>query len=335
MKTTYKKLSIFLGDSYPGGSVLATVQVFLNEREPEVSAASLVHLYRTLHHHGVALDNALLVSVSPRLIAEYVNSLQTHYSPGTIRPMVGDLKQFYGWAYERGLTESNYGRLLKKPKPVKEKHHAAEGDMLSLIKFLATGLEGLLYADLFGTLQAEETGWQYEQLKTLHDLTAVSFLYETGCRAGELCGISNHHMAKAISRPRNSYPITCYGKTNDRNYRFTNTTAGLYRIWAAKRPFSMTWAFCSWRRGFPAAKLTTNALSQMIARRCHQADVAPFRSHAIRHSKVIRTRKAAGLEIANKLIDHSSIATTREYDYIDSDELDAAAVLTGLRPDLW
>lgn len=329
----YKKVQYFLGSKPPHG-IAAAVHAFLEGREPEVSSASLIHLYRTLVHHAEWVDRPL-AEVDPALVAAYVDSLQTRYSPGTIRPIVGDLKQFYRWAYESGLTDSDCGRRLKRPKKVKEKHHADEGDMLSLIKALSKRLDPLLFYDLFGALQVADTGWEYESYKLLHDLTVVSFLYETGCRAGELCNLSAHHLAKAILKPKRVYGVTCYGKTNDRSYRFTAVTAELCRLWLQERPFSSTWAFVSWRRGYDPAKLTTNALSQMLARRCRQSEIEPFRAHSIRHAKVIRSRKAVGLEIASRLIDHSNIQTTKEYDYIEDDELDAAAAVTGLSGMLW
>lgn len=332
----YKKVQSFLGHSYPPESLLAFAQRFLKERESEVTTASVVHLYRTLYQHGLEIDNPPLIEITPRMLAGYVDDLQTRYSPGTIRPVVGDLKQFYGWAYEAGLTEGDYSRRLKRPKKVKEKHHADEGDMMALIKSLSDRLAPLLFHDLFGCLQAANEGWDYESYKTLHDLTSVSFLYETGCRAGELCNLSAHHLSKAIMTPkRRVYGVTCYGKTNDRSYRFTSVTAELCRLWLQERPFTTTWAFVSWRRGYNPAKLTTNALSQMLARRCRQANIKPFRAHSIRHAKVIRSRKAVGLELTSRLIDHSNIQTTKEYDYIEDDELDAAAAITGLSGMLW
>lgn len=330
-----KNLQIFLGASYPPGSLLTAAQQFLRNREPNVSSASLIHLYRTLIQHGRSLDNPLLVTISPRCLSGYVDELLTRYSPGTIRPIVGDLKQFYAWIHNEGIVESNLGRRLKKPKRVKEKHHADEEDMLSLVRFLAGRLNRLLYRDLFGNMQTATDGWDYAHYKTLHDLMAISFLYETGCRAGELCNISNHRLAQTVGKTQETYGITCYGKTNDRRYRFTNATAELCRIWLNKRPYSCTWFFWSWRRGFEPKKLTTNGLGQMLVRRCRQAGVPPFRAHAMRHAKVIRSRKTVGLEIASKLIDHSSIQTTREYDYIDDQELKAAAIRTGLNIDLW
>lgn len=330
----YKNVQKFLRNAPPSGDLFTAVHRFLGERLPEVSQASLIHLYRTLEPHAQSLKVSL-ADVTPALVAAYVAGLQVDYSPGTVRPIVGDLKQFYKWAYEEGLTTTDCGRRLKKPQPVKEKHHAEEGDMVGLIKYLSASLSPLLYRDLFGILCGNDDGWLYEDYKTLHDLTAVSFLYETGCRAGELCNLSAHHMSKAVQKKAESHTVTCYGKTNNRNYHFTETTAELYRLWAGKRPFTSAWAFYSWRRGGEPGKLTTNALSQMLARRCKQAGIPVFRAHSMRHAKVIRSRKLVGLEIASRLIDHSSISTTREYDYIDDDELSVAAALTGLKIELF
>jgi len=132
----YKKVQIFLSGTYSTGSLLAVVQSFLEDREPELSEPSLIHLYRSLYQHGEWMKNPPLSELSPRDLVAYVSHLQTYYSPGTIRPIVGDMKQFYSWAHDEGLTNSNLGRRLKKPRKVKKKHHAEEEDMLALVKFL-------------------------------------------------------------------------------------------------------------------------------------------------------------------------------------------------------
>lgn len=200
--------------------------------------------------------------------------------------------------------------------------------MLGLISYLGYEVEPLLYRDVFGNLQIIQDGWTYKMRKGLHDLTAMMLLYETGCRAGELCNISNRQMSRTIQQAASAYPLTVYGKENDRTYRFTNATAELCRLWQQLRPQS-TWFFVSWRRGFKPAKLITGGLSQMLVRRCRQAGVHVFRPHAVRHAKVIRSRRMVGIELASRLVDHSSIATTHSYDYIEDDELVAAAILTG------
>jgi len=335
VKTTYRKMSVFLSTNQPDGSLLDAVQQFLFDREPLVSQATIVHLYRSLVDYGQALGNLAVADISAARVSRYAEDLRNRYSPGTIGPIIGDLKQFHTWLHERGDVEINYGKRLKKPRPVKEKHHAEEEDMLKLIKSLAGSLGGLLYRDLFGALRAEKAGWVYEALKTLHDLTAVMLLYESGCRAGELCNLSVYRLNKAFNPQAPAYSFTAYGKTNDRTYHVTDTTAELYRLWIEKRPFNLTWVFCSWRRGGEPEKLSTPALGQMLARRCRQMGIQPFRPHSMRHAKVIRSRKIVGLEITSKLIDHANIQTTRAYDYIDQSEMGTAAEMTGYTGRLW
>ena len=334
-QSTYQHLQTFLGSPQPPGTLLTAVQQFLLDRDPNLSPASLIHLYRSLIAHGRFLNNPPLHAISPNHIAAYAEQLRAHYSPGTIRPIIGDLKQFYAWLHITGQTPHNYGARLRKPRPPQRKHHAEETAMLALIEHLAQQLRPFLYRDVFGNLTAQEDNWGYEQYKTLHDLTALVFLYETGSRAGELCNVSSRQMSQVLATPGPAYAITCYGKTNDRTYRFAAATAELCRLWLAKRPFSVTWLFVSWRRGHSPTKLQTAALGQMLARRCRQANLPPFRPHSIRHAKVIRSRKLIGLDLTSRLIDHASIATTRAYDYVDNDELSAAAAQTGLTRHLW
>lgn len=317
VKTMYRKLSSFLSTKQPDGSLLGTIQQFLRQQEPRVSRATMVHLYRSLIDYGRTLGNLPISDISTDDVVGYAEDLRNRYSPGTIRPVIGDLKQFHTWLYESGGTDSNHGQRLKKPKPVKEKHHAEEADMLGLMRYLADSLGGLLYRDLFGALQADSGEWAYEDLKTLHDLTAVMLLYESGCCAGELCNLSTHRLNKAFQQPAPTYAITAYGKTNDRTYHVTEATAELYRLWIKKRSFSFTWAFCAWPRGGEPDKLSTPTLGQLMSRRCRQAGIRPFRPHAMRHAKVIRARKIVGLELTSKLIDHANIQTTRSYDFID------------------
>lgn len=336
MKTMYRKTLEFLSAPALAGSLSAAIQQFLLFRVEEVSQATMVHLYRSLSAFATDVGGGLPVAeLTAGDFVAYADHLRSRYSPGTIGPVVGDLKQFASWLHQEGITASNYGRRLVKPRAVKEKHHAEEADMLTLIRRLAGNLDGLLQRDLFGALRAADDGWNYESLKTLHDLTAVMLLYESGCRAGELCNLSSHRLNKAFAQPAPAYSIVAYGKTNDRTYHVTESTVELYRLWYAKRPFSMTWAFCSWRRGGEPEKLSAPALGQMLARRCHQAGIRPFRPHSMRHAKVIRSRKLVGLELASRLVDHANIQTTRAYDFIDDGEVGVAARLTGYSGKLW
>lgn len=103
------------------------------------------------------------------------------------------------------------------------------------------------------------------------------------------------------------------------------------------RPWPWAWRFSwrCWRRGFEPQPATTNGISQMLARRCRDAGIETFRAHALRHSKVRRSRRLVGLELASQLVGHSSLAVTQNYANIDEDELAVAATETGIKRDLW
>ena len=73
----------------------------------------------------------------------------------------------------------------------------------------------------------------------------------------------------------------------------------------------------------------------MIANRCREAGVTPFRAHALRHAKAKRAAGAVGLEAASRLLDHSSPAVTAQYAVMRGEELSAAAAKTGLGYRLW
>jgi len=333
-----KRINTFLETQHPPGSFNAYLTQFLQKQRERVSPATTIHLYRSLSALGQFLDGTQsLAHIQRDQIQQHVADLKLHYAPGTLRPVIGDLKQFFRWCKKRGYHQKNLGKHLKKPRAKHQRPKAAPEDAIQqLIQHLANELRPYLYRDIFGNLQANPNhNWNYTQLKTLNDLAVLLFLYETGCRAGELTNLTTRAMHQATQNLKSSYTITMYGKTNDRSYHFTNTTAEIWRLWEQLRPSPSSWAFWSWKRGHPPQRMTTNGVSQMLARRCQQAGVPSFRAHALRHAKVHRSRRLVGLELASRLIDHSSLTTTRQYDYIEEQELSRAAQLTGYHKDIW
>lgn len=326
------QLQVFLETEQTG--LDEAVKQFLLSRQDEIAPASLWHLYRSLRQHAANLGNPATADITAAAVGTAVADIRSNYSPGTARGVIGDIKQFYAWLHATGRAPVNHGRNLKRPRPPRRKHAADESDALLLIERMSQQLRPLLFRDLFGGLQ-QDGEWRYADYKRLHDLAAIMMLYESGCRAGELCNISAHHLRRSLAVGTAVYELTAYGKTGDRNYLFTTTTAELCRLWLAIRPFQAAATFVSWRPGQPPTKLNSNALAHMLARRCQQAGIRPFRPHALRHAKVIRSRRAVGLELASRLVDHASIATTRAYDYIESDELAAAAASTGHQGIQW
>lgn len=328
----------FLTARQTPGTFNDALKIFLSKRHKKgLSDYSVIHLYNSLHPMGQELKNPPLATLTPQKVRGYVDTLWLRYAPGTMRPIIGDIKQFLGWCKKKGYTGKNLGGRLTKPRPRRATSKAArEADVAAVINHLVGLLRPRVYRDVFGNLVHDPaTEWSEAERLAIRDLFAVVFLYETGGRARELTTLGTKAMERVCQTAKSAYTVTSIGKTNDRDLRFTSNTAELWRIWSAVRPQPCDHALYSLRPTHPPAPLATSGLSQILVRRCKEADVPVFRSHALRHAKVRRARQLVGLEIASLLIDHSSVEMTRNYANVDNDELAEAVVKTGLQTDIW
>lgn len=334
------KLTIFLElHRYPTGTFHDVLQTFLLKQSRKgLSEYSVIHLYGSLWPLGEWLKNPLLTTVTGRHLKAYRDDLFLRYAPGTIRPIIGDIKQFFAWCKRKDYITKSPAKRLAKPRPRRAKDKAApEAAVTAVIVYLVKKLGSLVYRDLFGQLQfrpAEE--WEEPDLLALRDLFAIAFLYETGARARELAKLGSMTMQRACREKQSAYIVTSIGKTNDRDLRFTEVTAELWRVWYEVRPSGCEdYAIFSLRPTHPPAPLTSNGISQILARRCTEVGTAVFRAHALRHGKVRRARRLVGLEMASLLLDHSSVEMTANYANVEDDEVDEAVRRTGIQGDLW
>lgn len=337
-----KIIDKFLAGYYREGSFLDATQRFLiNQKKRGVSPATLSHLYYTLRPMGEGLSNPQMSSINPHEVKQYIEKLWLSYASATIRGHVGDIRWFFRWAKKQKLVGKNLGKRLVKPKVRPGKTKAAnEQAVLAVAKFLAGKLKRVCYRDLFGNLQIGKNDWTFEELKACRDLFALVFLYETGCRAKELCNLSVKAMKEAVfaNGAGGAFEVVSIGKTNDRSLRFTKATAEIFRIWNDVRPGFSLYVVPSWNKGEIALRpMTTRGLAAVFERRCQQAGVGEiFRPHSLRHAKVSRARKSVGLDLAKELLDHSTIVSTQNYADVRGGELSEAAVATGWKlGDIW
>lgn len=335
-------LKVFLEQPFTPGSYHAALQRFLRTRwRKGLSPYSLIHLFNSLMPLGEALHNPPVAAVTPHEIKEYVDSLYLKYVPGTIKPIIGDIKQFFNWCKKKKLITKLPTKRLKirrKRRIARKQKAASETAVFAVLSLLVTKLKPMIYRDLFGNLQIEPAeNWTIETITAARDLFVLSFLYETGCRASELTGLGARVMERETAVAKSAYTVTAIGKTNDRDLRFTQVTAELWHVWHTVQPHKES-AYVVYglrpTHGSYAA-LTSNAVSLILVRRCKEARVTVFRSHALRHAKVTRSTKLVGIEMASVLVDHSSVETTRGYDESQIRELDTAVVVTGIQGDLW
>lgn len=334
------KLNVFLElHRYPTGTFHDVLQTFLLKQSRKgLSEYSVIHLYGSLWPLGEWLENPPLTTVTPRHLRSYCDDLYLRYAPGTIRPMIGDIKQFFTWCKRKQYVPKSPAKRLAKPRRRRPKDKAAPETAVSgVIVYLVNQLGSLVYRDIFGQLQSSPVAeWGESDMLALRDLFIIAFLYETGARAREVTKLGAMTMQRACREKAQAYTVTSIGKTNDRDLRFTEVTAELWRVWYRVRPSGCEdYAIFSLRPTHPPAPMTSNGISQILARRCQEAETIVFRTHALRHAKVRRARRLVGLEMASLLLDHSSVEMTANYANVEDDEVAEAVKRTGIQGDLW
>lgn len=328
-------------DSIPDRLSMAVAD-FLAEKTAELSPYSVRHLRASLSPLVDVLDNPPVAAVTYDQLRTYIDDLHLRYAPGTLKSVVGDIRQFWKWCKKKRRVKRNSAKRLKLPsrRMVAEstKPRAAPEDHIRLLfDHLAGQLSRVVYRDLFGNLCAASAAeWAYDERHTVRDLFILSFLYETGARAGELWRLGSRSMELAVGGPGPVYCAASTGKTGDTRLRFTLSTAELWTVWQSVRPpGGEGYAVIGWKPGHLPVPMTTQTISRMLARRCERAGVSPFRAHALRHAKVKRGVDAVGLEATSRLIGHSSAVITAGYAIADERELNNAALATGLHVRLW
>lgn len=332
------RIQAFLNKDYEAESYFYALQQFLIKRHKKISPHSLDHLYNSLVSLGEFLNNPPLATITKQDLKRYTKQLWRKYAPGTIKPIIGDIKQLFNWCKKKELLIKNPAKQLRKPRPRPAEDKAAPEDMVTqVLNHLVSKLSGLVYRDIFGNLVAKPSEqWSQADKLLIRDLFILVFLYETGARAKEVAELGSAVMERVCKTPKDVYRVTSTGKTEDRDMRFTNATAELWHIWQQVRPTECSdYAVVSLRHTYPVAPLTSNGISLILVRRCKEVGIPIFRPHSLRHAKVNRSYRLVGLEMASILIDHSSIETTRNYTNIKAPEVRSAVLKTGLQTDLW
>lgn len=322
------------------GSLAAALQRFLTYKLRVTSRANTEHLFESLYPLVKALPELQAISYDD--LRQQRMKLRGRYATGSIRSKLVDWRTFFRWCKREKLITVNPAKGLKLPTVRPKDKAAANEDILAVLRSLADKLRGHVYRTVFGPLELTPGAvWNKWQRHAARDLFLLTFMYETGARAGEVANLLTVQMERSLAAPlgpsRDVYEIELFGKTEERLRAFTEATAELWRIWQQVRPKkgAREYALVVWReKDKPAAALDAAEVSQILVRRCRQAGVGEFRAHAVRHAKAKRSRQYGGIEVAMALLDHSDITSTLFY-VQDNDNLQNAVLATGLKTDLF
>lgn len=333
------KLDRFIRARQPEGFA-NVLQRFLLLKLKTTSRANTEHLFESLYPLVKVLPDLQAISHDD-LQGERVK-LRGRYATGSIRSKLVDWRTFFRWCKKEKLIAVNPAKGLKLPQVRGRDKSASNEDVLEVLRHLAGQIDGLVYRNIFGVLEvAEGMTWSKWQKHTVRDLFMLTFIYETGARAGEVSNLLTRDMEKSLDSPRAGgrvFVIELFGKTEERVRAFTQATAELWRIWCEVRPKkgAKAYALVKWsvKNGL-AEPLQAADVSHIMVRRCKQAGVRVFRAHALRHGKAKRAKQYGGLEVAMALLDHNDITSTLFYTRESEEGLDAAALATGLTEDVF
>jgi integrase/recombinase XerC len=241
----------------------------------------LVDLQKFLDRRGVNE----IEEINPELIDLYISSsYRKGLSIFTVAGRIQVLKAFFGWSVKRNYLLQSPAAHLKKPRL---NHQASDKAILQ---------EDLAAMILF----ARHSKKEIEEL-------ALMIFADTGCRTGELCGIS----IGDIDFENNE--ILVDGKTGKRLLDFTEKTSIVLKSYIASRgtiPYSSQALFLN----NAGKQMTMNQIYMRFRKIAGKLDIKRFNPQSIRH-RVGQgwLDQGANLELVRQKLGHKDIQTTALY----------------------
>jgi integrase len=255
---------------------------------------------------------SLLTEIATKDVDAWIESLGERLAHNSRASHSESIRDFFNWCVRNNhivLSASPVVHRLQRIRNARNKA-ASERDLQKLISYLRQGID---------------------DPACCRDLLAIQLYYESGCRLREISTLTTKAMNEALRNGTlNGNGIVVFvalsheGKRGSVPVRFTEYTAAIYRQWLKARPSGTNRVFTSIlhkKRGKP---VQPEALSNMIVRRCHEFNITPFRTHAIRHLKGTKTTDEYGPAVAAAMLSITfEVAQTHYYDNVEASVLNA------------
>lgn len=238
-----------------------------------------------LGHLVTYLGDVAVESITVDDLRAFIASQMSRLSPFTVASRVGAVKRLFNWLESEGRIEVNPGRRIKRPQPRRKEPKAIN---LADVKALLKTAKG-------------------ESLADVRDRAIILFLFDTGCRAGGLCGlrIDDLHLEAGLA--------LVYEKGGKSRFvMFTPQTAEALRAWLALRPEGGQAVFMGLKRKMA---LTPSGVWQMLQRRAEKVGIeGSVNPHAFRHGFArFYLLDGGDLGTLADLLGHSSVEVTKAF----------------------
>ncbi len=241
----------------------------------------LLSEYRAfVEKHGLDWDR-------PAALDAHLASIAARASAHTLHAHYRALRRFFRWLEKRRLIAENPMRMIEPPRlPARQPRHILPDDVMRLLATTASG------------------GWL-----DLRDRAIILILWDSGLRAGELCGLtlSNLDLGKGLV-------LIHSGKgEKDRWVALGNAARDALRDWLAAREGRAT---CDrlfiGQHGGP---LTRHGLALMLRRRAKAAGIdRPIGPHTFRHGFAVAYLNNGGkIHNLRRLLGHTTLRSTEVY----------------------
>jgi len=206
-------------------------------------------------------------------------------SPFTIYTRVRAVKRLFNWLKSEGRIEADPSERIKTPQPKRREPKAISLDDVRALLATAKG----------------------DSLADVRDRAMILFLFDSGCRAGGLCGlqVDDLHLEAGLA--------LVYEKGGKSRFvMFTPQTAEALRAWLAVRPEGGQAVFVGLKR---KTALTPSGVWQMLKRRAERAGVeGAANTHAFRHGFArFYLLDGGDLGTLADILGHSSVEVTKAY----------------------
>lgn len=260
-----------------------------------MSDGTLYNYGKTLHNFFLQLQKAP-EQIQPNDIRVYLYRYQetkgvSNRSLDKIRQMICS---FFNWANCEGYLERNPAITIKPIKYEKKERQPMTQIELEYIR---------------------------QACNTLREKAMVEFLYSTGCRVSELCGV------KMSDIDWNKKSVHLYGKNKKHRTSYINAKAEVSLLnYLQTRDDCSEYLFVSDRKSHGQLKKdAVEKVVRQIAARTSEHVKKPISPHIFRHTTAsVSLQNGMPIEEISKLLGHENIATTIVYAKVSMDNVQSS-----------